>query len=132
MNEIILVHLGYKKGLDNHTHMHHVILYHFKKEWKAAQSFGNVNKLFAEGTINSIDGKQGRRTNTSSSLGKLFDRGCDSISNYILRVSYLSCDIQSNNTVLTLRFVVTQISPSMHDPTCIHPCCRRFPGDLNN
>lgn len=31
-------------------------------------------------TLDAIDGKQARRTNTSSPLGQLFDHGCDSFS----------------------------------------------------
>jgi len=37
--------------------------------------------------INSLDGKQARRTQTSSSLGELFDHGCDSISTVFVAVS---------------------------------------------
>ncbi|CRH00854.1 choline/ethanolaminephosphotransferase, putative [Plasmodium relictum] len=35
--------------------------------------------LFLYQTFDAIDGKQARRTNTSSPLGQLFDHGCDSI-----------------------------------------------------
>ena len=31
-------------------------------------------------TLDAIDGKQARRTNSSSPLGELFDHGCDSLS----------------------------------------------------
>lgn len=37
--------------LDNHTHIHHILLYPFEKGWKAVQSFCNLNKLFGKGTI---------------------------------------------------------------------------------
>jgi len=30
--------------------------------------------------MDSIDGKQARRTNTASPLGELFDHGCDAVS----------------------------------------------------
>ena len=40
--------------LDNHTHIRHVMLYHFEKEWKTAQLFRNLNELFGEGTISEI------------------------------------------------------------------------------
>lgn len=33
--------------------------------------------LFASHTLDGIDGKQARRTGTSSPLGELFDHGCD-------------------------------------------------------
>lgn len=36
--------------------------------------------LFIYQTLDAIDGKQARRTGTSSPLGELFDHGCDSIS----------------------------------------------------
>lgn len=32
--------------VDNHTHIRHIILYHFEKEWKTAQSFRYFNELF--------------------------------------------------------------------------------------
>uniref|UniRef100_A0AC34GHS4 Uncharacterized protein n=1 Tax=Panagrolaimus sp. ES5 TaxID=591445 RepID=A0AC34GHS4_9BILA len=36
--------------------------------------------LFLYQTLDAIDGKQARRTNSASPLGELFDHGCDSIS----------------------------------------------------
>jgi len=36
--------------------------------------------LFVYQSLDAIDGKQARRTNSSSPLGELFDHGCDSIS----------------------------------------------------
>lgn len=36
--------------------------------------------LFIYQSLDAIDGKQARRTNSSSPLGELFDHGCDSIS----------------------------------------------------
>jgi len=45
--------------------------------------------LFVYQTLDAIDGKQARRTNTSSPLGELFDHGCDSISTVV--VSVASC-----------------------------------------
>ncbi|VWU49471.1 choline/ethanolaminephosphotransferase, putative, partial [Hepatocystis sp. ex Piliocolobus tephrosceles] len=35
--------------------------------------------IFIYSTLDAIDGKHARRTNTSSPLGQLFDHGCDSI-----------------------------------------------------
>ena len=37
--------------VDNHIYIRHVMLYHFEKGWKAAQSFRDLNELFGEGTI---------------------------------------------------------------------------------
>ena len=34
--------------LDNHTHIRHIILYHFEKGWSAAQSLRDLNELFGE------------------------------------------------------------------------------------
>ncbi|KAF8795308.1 hypothetical protein HNY73_003174 [Argiope bruennichi] len=36
---------------DNHTHIRHIMLHHFEKGWKAAQSFRDLKELFGEGTI---------------------------------------------------------------------------------
>lgn len=36
--------------------------------------------LFVYQSLDAIDGKQARRTNSSSPLGELFDHGCDSLS----------------------------------------------------
>ena len=35
----------------NHSHIRHIMLYHFEKGWKAAQSFRDLNELFGKGTI---------------------------------------------------------------------------------
>uniref|UniRef100_A0A6B2EL10 diacylglycerol cholinephosphotransferase n=1 Tax=Phlebotomus kandelakii TaxID=1109342 RepID=A0A6B2EL10_9DIPT len=43
--------------------------------------------LFAYQSLDAIDGKQARRTNTSSPLGELFDHGCDSISTMFVALS---------------------------------------------
>uniref|UniRef100_A0A8D0C4D1 Cholinephosphotransferase 1 n=1 Tax=Salvator merianae TaxID=96440 RepID=A0A8D0C4D1_SALMN len=45
--------------------------------------------LFVYQSLDAIDGKQARRTNSSSPLGELFDHGCDSIT--IVFVSIGSC-----------------------------------------
>jgi len=45
--------------------------------------------LFVYQTLDAIDGKQARRTGTSSPLGELFDHGCDSLSTVF--VSVASC-----------------------------------------
>ncbi|CRK95571.1 CLUMA_CG009035, isoform A [Clunio marinus] len=43
--------------------------------------------LFIYQSLDAIDGKQARRTNTSSPLGELFDHGCDSISTVFVSIS---------------------------------------------
>uniref|UniRef100_A0A914CHY5 Mos1 transposase HTH domain-containing protein n=1 Tax=Acrobeloides nanus TaxID=290746 RepID=A0A914CHY5_9BILA len=37
--------------VDNHIHIRHIMLYHFEKGWKTAQSIRDLNELFGEGTI---------------------------------------------------------------------------------
>ncbi|CAK9826415.1 Histone-lysine N-methyltransferase SETMAR [Anthophora retusa] len=75
--------------VDNHTHIRHIMLYHFEKGWKAAQSFRDLNELFGEGTISesrcsewfarfksgdtSLEDKPGRsrpRLPTTTSIGR--------------------------------------------------------------
>ena len=36
--------------IENHIHIRHIMLYHFEKDWNAAQSFRDPNKLIGEGT----------------------------------------------------------------------------------
>jgi len=43
--------------------------------------------IFTYQTLDNIDGKQARRTGTSTPLGMLFDHGCDSLSCFLLSVS---------------------------------------------
>ncbi|CAG2100234.1 unnamed protein product [Medioppia subpectinata] len=43
--------------------------------------------LFMYQTLDACDGKQARRTKTSSSLGELFDHGCDSVSTIFVSLS---------------------------------------------
>ena len=45
--------------------------------------------LFLYQSLDAIDGKQARRTNSSSPLGELFDHGCDSVSagNFVLLIN---------------------------------------------
>uniref|UniRef100_A0A1B0C551 Mos1 transposase HTH domain-containing protein n=1 Tax=Glossina palpalis gambiensis TaxID=67801 RepID=A0A1B0C551_9MUSC len=40
-----------KMPVDNRTHIPHIILYHFGKGWKAAQSLHDLNEFFGEDTI---------------------------------------------------------------------------------
>ncbi|GFV17545.1 hypothetical protein TNCV_4028751 [Trichonephila clavipes] len=37
--------------VENHSQICHIMLYHFEKGWKAAQSFRDVNELFGKGTV---------------------------------------------------------------------------------
>ena len=47
--------------------------------------------IFVYQTLDNMDGKQARRTQTSSPLGLLFDHGCDAINSVITPVSIASC-----------------------------------------
>ncbi|KAG9339877.1 hypothetical protein JZ751_022190 [Albula glossodonta] len=48
--------------------------------------------LFIYQSLDAIDGKQARRTNTSSALGELFDHGCDAVSTVFVAVgTCVSC-----------------------------------------
>lgn len=50
--------------------------------------------LFVYQSLDAIDGKQARRTNSSSPLGELFDHGCDSISTIFVALSAcISCQL---------------------------------------
>jgi choline/ethanolamine phosphotransferase len=44
--------------------------------------------LFIYQSLDAIDGKQARRTNSSTPLGELFDHGCDSISTVFVTVAF--------------------------------------------
>nr|XP_009910582.1 PREDICTED: cholinephosphotransferase 1-like [Haliaeetus albicilla] len=59
------------------------ILLHMKCTWAIAPFWAYILGalgLFIYQSLDAIDGKQARRTNSSSPLGELFDHGCDSIS----------------------------------------------------
>lgn len=43
--------------------------------------------LFVYQSLDAIDGKQARRTGTSTPLGELFDHGCDSLSTVFVALS---------------------------------------------
>lgn len=40
--------------------------------------------LFIYQSLDAIDGKQARRTNTNNQLGEIFDHGCDAISTFLV------------------------------------------------
>ncbi|KAL7857802.1 hypothetical protein AOLI_G00179040 [Acnodon oligacanthus] len=47
--------------------------------------------LFIYQSLDAIDGKQARRTNSSSALGELFDHGCDAVSTVFVAVGSCIC-----------------------------------------
>ena len=54
--------------------------YTFKKNIPSWTFFFAAFCIFVYSTLDAIDGKQARRTKSSSPLGQLFDHGCDSFS----------------------------------------------------
>lgn len=54
--------------------------YTFTKDIPSSAFFFAAICIFIYMTLDAIDGKQARRTGTSSPLGQLFDHGCDSFS----------------------------------------------------
>ena len=59
--------------------------------------YANGIGLFIYQSLDAIDGKQARRTNSSTPLGELFDHGCDSISIVLIALS-LSCTLYMGDT----------------------------------
>ena len=60
--------------------------------------------LFLYQTLDAIDGKQARRTNSSSPLGQLFDHGCDTVVKVCwLRCCTALCTIGSGSTASCVR-----------------------------
>jgi ethanolaminephosphotransferase len=51
--------------------------------------FYNAFCIFAYQTLDNMDGKQARKTNSSSSLGLLFDHGCDAINSIFGSVNWI-------------------------------------------
>lgn len=56
--------------------------------------------IFTYQTLDNIDGKQARRTGTSTPLGMLFDHGCDSMSCFLLSVSLSRIFMVTNEKLL--------------------------------
>ncbi|KAL6073945.1 Cholinephosphotransferase 1 [Balamuthia mandrillaris] len=50
----------------------------------------NAVCLFVYQTMDAVDGKQARRTNTSSPLGELTDHGCDAVTTWMLALTTMS------------------------------------------
>ena len=64
---------------------------------------------FAYQALDAVDGKQARRTNSSSPLGELFDHGCDAVSSVLL-ILVLGCSMQLGEmpSLLFVVFVIAQ------------------------
>lgn len=72
--------------------------------------------LFIYQTLDAIDGKQARRTNTSNPLGELFDHGCDSVSTVFVTIAS-ACTTSLGHSPA---FLMTQcfVAPSLF--YCVH------------
>ncbi|GMF24002.1 unnamed protein product [Phytophthora lilii] len=62
--------------------------------------------LFGYQTLDNLDGKQARRTNSSSPLGLLFDHGCDAL-NVSVGTMTMASILQMGTTWRTLGFVLS-------------------------
>lgn len=71
--------------------------------------FANGVGLFIYQSLDAIDGKQARRTNSSTPLGELFDHGCDSISTILVALSF-ACTLKMGD------------SPPLMAALCVSSC----------
>ncbi|ESN90929.1 hypothetical protein HELRODRAFT_116477 [Helobdella robusta] len=64
--------------------------------------------LFIYQSLDAIDGKQARRTNSSTPLGELFDHGCDALSIVVIILGVaISSQIGSHPVIFSLVFFIT-------------------------
>ncbi|XP_049848641.1 uncharacterized CDP-alcohol phosphatidyltransferase class-I family protein 1-like [Schistocerca gregaria] len=82
----------------------------------------NFFLILAYQTVDALDGKQARRTRTSSPLGELFDHGCDSFAIFFVLVSTASVlrtgityFIYFGTAVILLSFYTTQLEDYFTD-----------------
>lgn len=57
--------------------------------------------LFIYQSLDAIDGKQARRTNSSTPLGELFDHGCDAVSTGLI----LNINLNENNQLNENKYI---------------------------
>lgn len=83
--------------------------YTFEKDIPSSCFFFAAACIFIYSTLDAIDGKQARRTKSSSPLGQLFDHGCDSfsISFFILAVCQAA---KLEKTEIVVIFIASQTS----------------------
>ena len=62
--------------------------------------------FFTYQSLDAVDGKQARRTNSSSQLGELFDHGCDAISMFLVLTVASSAVAFHDYPLAMLSFVV--------------------------
>lgn len=74
--------------------------------------------LFLYQSLDAIDGKQARRTNSSSPLGELFDHGCDAVSTGALLLI-----AQQNQNSYSLLFMYLSVSSGPPCFSITSLCC---------
>lgn len=62
--------------------------------------------FFVYQSLDAIDGKQARRTNSNTPMGELFDHGCDAISTFLIVLSAVSTVSMHNSPLIMLGFIV--------------------------
>ena len=67
--------------------------------------------IFIYQTLDAIDGKQARRTNSASPLGELFDHGCDSLSTGMILLNHIP---QSNRFLYFQLMFPKYLLPWLH------------------
>jgi len=67
--------------------------------------------LFVYSTLDNMDGKQARRTGSSSSLGLLFDHGCDAVNAGMLSATSFCCAIGAGPSIFSYIIFLTVIFP---------------------
>ena len=72
--------------------------------------------IWIYGSFDAVDGKQARRTGTSSPLGEMFDHGCDSLA---VTVSIMSNNNGINNTLMMLYRMFANVPNIIHCMNCV-------------
>lgn len=83
--------------------------YTFKKILPDSAFFFASFCIFAYSTLDAIDGKQARRTKSSSPLGQLFDHGCDSFSLAFFVLGICQATLLERDDIFLL-FIVAQLA----------------------
>lgn len=74
-------------------------------QWLSALNFVC---LWLYQTLDALDGKQARRTGTSSPLGELFDHGCDAVTTIFVALS-VACTIRLGSTMVLFTVVMSML-----------------------
>ncbi|XP_026192112.1 uncharacterized protein LOC113147075 [Cyclospora cayetanensis] len=80
------------------------------------QPFWDAVVSFIPMTLDAVDGKQARRTNTSTPLGQLFDHGCDSFSTVSSRLAVGDGSLSSILTAPSVVCVCTAAAAAVPPP----------------